>query len=102
MSTRELGTETTSGISDAARPRLVTGVRIRFDSARDQHVLLSPEAVLVLNPTAAEIVDLCDGRRTIADIHAELRTRYDEIDGDAVRGFVDELVARRGIEVVDE
>jgi pyrroloquinoline quinone biosynthesis protein D len=84
---------------EAARPRLVRHVRLRFDAARGQYVLLSPEAILVLNDTGVAIVELCDSRRTIADIQSELRRRYDQVaDGD-VRRFVADLIGKRGMEI---
>lgn len=89
----------TSGRGDLARPRLAKGFRIRFDDARGQHVLLSPEAVLILNSTSAEIVQLCDGRRTIAEMLDELQSQYGEINAEEVRGFIEYLTARGGIRV---
>ncbi|MGE0214715.1 pyrroloquinoline quinone biosynthesis peptide chaperone PqqD [Mycolicibacterium sp.] len=88
-----------AGIEDSARPRLARHVRMRFDATRGRHVLLSPEAVLVINDTGAAIVDLCDGERTVADIESELERRYDDVaDGD-VRSFLADLVAKHGMEV---
>jgi pyrroloquinoline quinone biosynthesis protein D len=58
-------------------------------------VLLTPEAVYVLNSTAAAVLRLCDGTRTVAGIVAELRGRYDGVDDDEVRGFLDRLADRR-------
>ena len=55
-------------IDDSARPRLAPHVRMRFDAARGQHALLSPRRSWVLNGTGAAIVELCDGRRTVAEI----------------------------------
>jgi pyrroloquinoline quinone biosynthesis protein D len=84
---------------DAARPRLARHVRLKFDAARGQYALLSPETVWVLNDTGVAIVQLCDARRTIADIQSELRSRYDQVaDGD-VRRFVAALVAKHGMEI---
>lgn len=84
---------------EAARPRLVPHVRMRFDTARGQYSLLSPEAVWVINDTGAAIVELCDGRRTVAEIQSELRSRFDQVaDGD-VRRFVAHLVTKHGMEV---
>jgi pyrroloquinoline quinone biosynthesis protein D len=72
---------------------------MRFDAARGQHALLLPETVWVINDTGAAIVELCDGRRTVAEIQSELQSRYDEVaDGD-VRRFLADLVAKRGMEV---
>jgi pyrroloquinoline quinone biosynthesis protein D len=85
----------------AGRPRLARHVRLRFDPARGQHVLLTPEAVTVLNGTGAAVLELCDGQRTVTEILAELRGRYAHVDDDEVRRFVDRLAARRCLEIGD-
>jgi pyrroloquinoline quinone biosynthesis protein D len=82
------------------RPRLVTGARLRYDDVREEHVLLIPEGAVRLNPTAAEVLELCDGERSLDDIVGALSTRYEGAD---VRDDVVELVdamAQRGL-VVD-
>jgi pyrroloquinoline quinone biosynthesis protein D len=82
------------------RPRLVTGARLRYDEVREEHQLLIPEGVVRLNPTAAEVLELCDGERSLDDIVGALSARYEGAD---VRDDVLELVdgmARRGL-VVD-
>jgi pyrroloquinoline quinone biosynthesis protein D len=82
------------------RPRLVTGARLRYDEVREEHVLLTPEGVVRLNPTAAEVLELCDGERSLDDIVGALSARYEGAD---VRDDVLELVdamAQRGL-VVD-
>jgi pyrroloquinoline quinone biosynthesis protein D len=82
------------------RPRLVTGARLQFDDVREEHVLLVPEGVVRLNPTAAEVLELCDGERSLEDIVGALVARYDGADlGDDVRGLVDAM-AEKGL-VVD-
>jgi pyrroloquinoline quinone biosynthesis protein D len=70
-----------------------------FDPARERHVLLTPEAVSVLNHTGAAILGLCDGKRTVAEIVAELHGRYARVDDDEVRHFLDRLAAKRCVEV---
>ncbi len=82
------------------RPRLLTGARLRYDEVREEHVLLIPEGVVRLNPTAAEVLQLCDGQRSLDDIVGALSARYEGAD---VRDDVLELVdamAQRGL-VVD-
>jgi pyrroloquinoline quinone biosynthesis protein D len=82
------------------RPRLVTGARLRYDEVREEHLLLIPEGAVRLNPTAAEVLELCDGERSLDDIVGALSARYDGAD---VRDDVLELVdamAQRGL-VVD-
>jgi pyrroloquinoline quinone biosynthesis protein D len=85
--------------SDADRPHLAPHVRLTFDSARERHVLLAPETVSVLNDTGATILGLCDGKRTVAEIVAELHRRYDRVVDDEVRRFLARLVAKRWVEV---
>lgn len=85
--------------SDTNRPRLAPHVRLTFDPSREQHVLLTPEKVTVLNGTGATIVGLCDGQRTVTEIVAELRGRYDRVDDDAVRSFLARLVVQRCVEM---
>jgi pyrroloquinoline quinone biosynthesis protein D len=85
-------------VDDADRPRLVPHVRLTFDSARERHVLLAPEAVSVLNGTGAKVLELCDGRRTVTEIVEELRRRYAGVDGAEVRRFLAHLAAKRCVE----
>ena len=82
------------------RPRLVTGARLRYDEVREEHLLLIPEGAVRLNPTAAQVLELCDGERSLDDIVGALSARYESA---AVRDDVVELVdamAERGL-VVD-
>jgi pyrroloquinoline quinone biosynthesis protein D len=82
------------------RPRLVTGARLTYDDVREEHILLIPEGAVRLNPTAAEVLELCDGERSLDDIAGALSARYDGAD---VRDDVVELVgamAQKGL-VVD-
>lgn len=88
-------------LEDTDRPRLARHVRLTFDPARERHVLLAPEAVTVLNATGAIILGLCDGRRTVAEILAELRERYDLVIEKEVRQFLGRLTERRSVEVGD-
>jgi pyrroloquinoline quinone biosynthesis protein D len=81
-------------------PRLVTGARLRYDEVREEHVLLVPEGVVRLNPTAAEVLELCDGERSLDDIVGALSARYGGADvREDVRELVDAM-AQRGL-VVD-
>jgi len=82
------------------RPRLVTGARLRYDEVREEHLLLIPEGAVRLNATAADVLGLCDGERSLDDIVDVLSARYEGAD---VRDDVLELVdamAQRGL-VVD-
>jgi pyrroloquinoline quinone biosynthesis protein D len=58
------------------RPRLATGARLQYDDVREEHLLLVPEGAVRLNATAAEVLNLCDGERSVDDIVATLSARY--------------------------
>jgi coenzyme PQQ biosynthesis protein PqqD len=82
------------------RPRLATGARLQYDEVREEHVLLVPEGVVRLNPTAAAVLELCDGERSLEEIVDTLSERYEGAD---LREDVQELVdgmTKRGL-VVD-
>ena len=82
------------------RPRLATGARLRYDEVREEHLLLIPEGAVKLNATAADVLELCDGERSLDDIASTLSERYGGAD---VRSDVEELVdamAQKGL-VVD-
>jgi pyrroloquinoline quinone biosynthesis protein D len=91
-----------AAVSDLARPRLGRHVRLTFCRVRQRHILQLPETVVVLNGSGADILELCDGRRTVAEIVAELGTRYRAVPDDEVRRFLSRLVARRCVELADD
>ncbi len=91
-------------VPPSGRPALSRHVRMRFDRTRERYVLLGPESVIVLNPTGADILGLCDGRRTVSDVAAELQVRYDrvvedEVALDEVATFLSRLVTKRYVEI---
>jgi pyrroloquinoline quinone biosynthesis protein D len=49
-------------------PKLAAKARLKFDKVREQHLLLLPEKVVVLNETAASILTLCDGSQSVINI----------------------------------
>ena len=79
-----------------ARPVLVHYARRRWDKIREQHQIVYPEGVLVLNDTSAAILKLCNGR-TVDEIASELSEMYnaDMADiQDDVTEFIDTLSDR--------
>ena len=77
------------------RPQLVTGARLRYDEVREEHLLLVPEGAVRLNPTAAAVLELCDGERSVDEIVSTLSARYQGADlRDDVQGLVDGLTQR--------
>jgi pyrroloquinoline quinone biosynthesis protein D len=64
-------------LSPESVPSLWRLARLQFDPVRNQRVLLYPEGVVLLNDTGAAVLDLCDGRRTVAEIASVLGERFD-------------------------
>jgi pyrroloquinoline quinone biosynthesis protein D len=82
-----------------SRPKLAPHVRLSFDQARQRYVLLTPEAVTVLNDTGAAVVNLCDGQRTLAEIVAELEPQYNRVPGEEIERFLNQLAATGRLDI---
>lgn len=80
------------------RPRLRRGVRMTYDRTRDLQVLLYPEGVLIPNPTATAILELCDGTTTVPEIAVALGKRYDGVQVEQVRDVLTRLADRQVVE----
>ena len=86
-------------ITTATIPSLWKLARIEFDQVRQQRVLLYPEGVVLLNDTGAAILELCDGKRSIAEIAAVLGDRYKcDVTPDVVE-YLSQLVERELVRV---
>jgi pyrroloquinoline quinone biosynthesis protein D len=83
-----------SAVDSAAKPRLAAKARLRWDAQGQRHVLLFPEAALVLNATAAETLRLCDGSRTLEVIVDELAARFGQQHRPMIAEQVADLLAR--------
>ena len=58
------------------RPRLAKRVRLQTDKITGKPVLLHQETVLLLNHTGYQVLRLCDGTQTLAEIIATLAKDY--------------------------
>ena len=94
-------TRTCAGVVGSDRPRLARHVRLSFCGTRQRPILLLPETVVVLNGSGADILERCDGRHTVAEIVAELGSRYQSVPDDEVRRFLTGLVTRRCVVLGD-
>ena len=56
------------------------GYRLQWEEAQQCHVLLYPEGMVKLNPSAAEILKLCDSKRKVSDIVSELSEKFADAD----------------------
>jgi pyrroloquinoline quinone biosynthesis protein D len=73
--------------------------RLQWEEAQQKHVILYPEGMVELNPSAAEILLLCDGVRTLDNIVAVLEEKFavSALTSD-VTEFLEIALANRWIE----
>ncbi len=69
--------ESTSDILATHKPTIANGFRLQFEEAQDTWVLLYPEGMVKLNPSASEILQRCDGKACVSDIIKSLETTFD-------------------------
>jgi coenzyme PQQ biosynthesis protein PqqD len=67
-------------ISAASRPQLASKARLRFDRKTERTMVLYPEKGIELSASAADIMRLCDGTRTVAVIVEEIGAKYSASD----------------------
>jgi len=63
-------------VSEASRPILPRHAKLKFDETRQVWVILAPERVLAPDEIAVEVLQLCDGVRSVADIVDRLAEKY--------------------------
>jgi hypothetical protein len=82
-------------------PRLGIGCRVRKVENGDTMLLL-PEGLLRLKGTGAEIIRLCDGEHTFADIVEAMQAQYRSSDPkqieQEVEFFLNRLLERRAVD----
>jgi len=80
-------------------PRVGARFRLQYEQAQQAWVLLFPEGMVKLNGPAGEIMQRCDGVRTISQIVAELEAAFNTqgLQGD-VLAFIDMARGKQWIE----
>ena len=63
-------------VSEASRPVLPRHTKLKFDQTRNVWVILAPERVLTPDEIAVEVLQLCDGVRTVAGMIDQLAEKY--------------------------
>src|ERR1700684_2828450 len=88
-----------------SRPPPAVGCRLN-EKGQPSRVLLMPERALRLNGPSLEIVERCDGRRTVRQIITELQKIYDKADPQKVEsdilGYLSLLNDQRALDFVGE
>ena len=89
-------------MTEGETPRLLSGVRTKYDTVRGNWVLLAPERAVKLDEIGAAILAETDGERTLGGILDTLAEKYaaprEQIAGDVVT-FLGSLRNRRMLEV---
>jgi pyrroloquinoline quinone biosynthesis protein D len=63
-------------VSEASRPVLPRHARLKFDETRQRWVILAPERVLAPDEIAVEVLQLCDGVRSVEQMIGQLAAKY--------------------------
>src|SRR6201746_71205 len=63
-------------VSEVSRPKLPRHARLKFDETRQVWVILAPERVLAPDEIAVEVLQLCDGVRSVSDMINQLAAKY--------------------------
>ena len=63
-------------VSEASRPVLPRHAKLKFDEIRQRWVILAPERVLAPDEIAVEVLQLCDGVRSVAQMIDQLAEKY--------------------------
>ena len=70
-------------VSETSRPRLPRHAKLKFDETRQRWVILAPERVLAPDEIAVEVLQLCDGVRSVDQMIDQLAEKY-AADRDAI------------------
>jgi pyrroloquinoline quinone biosynthesis protein D len=63
-------------VSEASRPVMPRHAKLKFDEVRQRWVILAPERVLAPDEFAVEILQLCDGARSVEQMIDQLAAKY--------------------------
>ena len=63
-------------VSEASRPLLPRHAKLKFDETRQRWVILAPERVLAPDEIAVEVLQLCDGVRSVEAMIDQLAEKY--------------------------
>src|SRR6201995_7010 len=63
-------------VSEASKPVLPRHAKLKFDETRQVWVILAPERVLAPDEIAVEVLQLCDGVRSVAAMADALAQKY--------------------------
>ena len=84
-----------------SRPQLALGCRLN-EKGQPSRVLHMPERALRLNGPSLEIIERCDGKRTVREIISELQKLYSKAEPqkveDDILGYLSRLHDQRALD----
>jgi pyrroloquinoline quinone biosynthesis protein D len=84
-----------------SRPRLAIGCRLN-EKGQQSRILHMPERALRLNGPSLEIIERCDGTRTVQEIISELQRIYSKAEpqkiADDILGYLGRLHDQRALD----
>lgn len=87
----------------SSKPQLAPGCRLN-ETSQQQRVLLMPEKALRLSGPSLQIVERCDGKRTVREIITELQKLYHKAEPTKVEsdilGYLTLLNDQRAVDFV--
>jgi pyrroloquinoline quinone biosynthesis protein D len=63
-------------VSEASRPVLPRHAKLKYDETRQVWVILAPERVLAPDEIAVEVLQFCNGERSVGDVADQLAVKY--------------------------
>ena len=63
-------------VSETSRPLLPRHAKLKFDETRQRWVILAPERVLAPDDIAVEVLQLCDGVRSVEQMIDQFAEKY--------------------------
>jgi pyrroloquinoline quinone biosynthesis protein D len=88
-----------------SRPSLAVGCRLN-EKGQPSRVLHMPERALRLNGPSLEIIERCDGRRTVQEIISELQKLYSKAEPqkvqDDILGYLARLHDQRALDFASD
>jgi len=88
-----------------SRPSLAVGCRLN-EKGQQSRVLHMPERALRLNGPSLEIIERCDGKRTVQEIISELQKLYSKAEPqkveDDILGYLARLHDQRALDFISD
>ena len=82
---------------DSSQPQLAAGCR--WGGSEADRVILFPEGAIKLQGTGRQVLERCDGKRTLGEIILELQKQFGDADPNKIRAdiamFLEQLQRKR-------